>query len=41
VTVVSGAVDHLHTDLADAALRMMQRNMDARVLTSGEVDFSG
>jgi len=31
VRVPRDAVAHIHQDLADAALRMMQRNMDADV----------
>ncbi|MFF1561462.1 isochorismatase family cysteine hydrolase [Streptomyces sp. NPDC058279] len=31
VTVVRDAVAHLHRDLADAALRMMETNMSARI----------
>jgi nicotinamidase-related amidase len=31
------AVAHIHADLADAALRMMQRNMGARVCDSDEL----
>jgi nicotinamidase-related amidase len=37
VTVVRDAVAHIHADLADAALRMMERNMDARLETASEV----
>jgi hypothetical protein len=28
---------HIHADFADAALRMMERNMGAEVLTAGAV----
>ncbi|GAA4938716.1 hypothetical protein GCM10023238_00520 [Streptomyces heliomycini] len=31
------AVAHIHADLADAALRMMERNMGARVCDSDEL----
>ncbi|MEV8592569.1 isochorismatase family cysteine hydrolase [Streptomyces sp. NPDC052012] len=37
VVVPHDAVAHIHTDLADAALRMMERNMGARVCESGEL----
>ncbi|MEU2284895.1 isochorismatase family cysteine hydrolase [Streptomyces sp. NPDC013178] len=37
VTVPRDAVAHIHADLADAALRMMERNMGARVCDSGEL----
>ncbi|MFF3215636.1 cysteine hydrolase family protein [Streptomyces sp. NPDC002886] len=33
VTVARDAVAHIHQDLADAALRMMEENMEARILT--------
>jgi nicotinamidase-related amidase len=39
VTVPPDAVAHIHEDLADAALRMMERNMDARLVAAGEVDL--
>jgi nicotinamidase-related amidase len=39
VTVVRDAVAHLHTDLADAALRMMERNMGARLEMSADLTF--
>jgi nicotinamidase-related amidase len=39
VTVPHDAVAHIHEDLADAALRMMERNMDARVTSSADIDF--
>lgn len=32
VTIASDAVAHIHQDLADAALRMMETNMGARIL---------
>ncbi|MFI6035988.1 isochorismatase family cysteine hydrolase [Streptomyces sp. NPDC051315] len=37
VTVPRDAVAHIHADLARAALRMMERNMSARVCDSGEL----
>ncbi|MGC3003729.1 cysteine hydrolase family protein [Streptomyces sp. G35A] len=37
VTVPRDAVAHIHADLADAALRMMERNMGARVCDSKEL----
>lgn len=37
VTVPRDAVAHIHEDLADAALRMMERNMDAHVPLSTEL----
>jgi nicotinamidase-related amidase len=37
VVVPRDAVAHIHADLADAALRMMERNMGARVCDSGEL----
>ncbi|MGW0819500.1 cysteine hydrolase family protein [Streptomyces viridiviolaceus] len=37
VVVPRDAVAHIHADLADAALRMMQRNMGARVCDSREL----
>ncbi|MDG9725069.1 MULTISPECIES: isochorismatase family cysteine hydrolase [unclassified Streptomyces] len=37
VIVPRDAVAHIHADLADAALRMMQRNMGAQVCDSGEL----
>ncbi|MFF9909920.1 isochorismatase family cysteine hydrolase [Streptomyces sp. NPDC013457] len=39
VTVAEDAVAHIHEDLARAALRMMERNMAARVLRAADVDF--
>ncbi|BFP57076.1 cysteine hydrolase family protein [Streptomyces griseus] len=39
VTVPRDAVAHIHSDLAEAALRMMQRNMGAAVRDVDEVDF--
>lgn len=40
VTVPRDAVAHIHQDLAEAALRMMERNMAARVTTADDVRFS-
>ncbi|MGW1957534.1 cysteine hydrolase family protein [Streptomyces sp. NPDC001920] len=37
VTVPRDAVAHIHTDLADAALRMMERNMGAHVCASDDL----
>ncbi|MFD5818734.1 isochorismatase family cysteine hydrolase [Streptomyces sp. NPDC127038] len=37
VTVPRDAVAYIHADLADAALRMMERNMGARLCSSGEL----
>ncbi|NGO75539.1 cysteine hydrolase [Streptomyces sp. YC504] len=39
VTVPYDAVAHIHRDLADAALRMMERNMSAKVVAADDVDF--
>ena len=39
VTVLKDAVAHIHTDLAQAALRMMERNMGARLRTVEELQF--
>jgi nicotinamidase-related amidase len=39
VTVVRDAVAHLHADLADAAMRMMERNMGARLEESTDLSF--
>ncbi|MEU9098603.1 isochorismatase family cysteine hydrolase [Streptomyces sp. NPDC048361] len=39
VTVPRDAVAHMHEDLADAALRMMQRNMDAHVPLTRELEL--
>ncbi|MFD3328445.1 cysteine hydrolase family protein [Streptomyces sp. NPDC058701] len=36
VTVARDAVAHIHEDLADAALRMMEINMGARILPAAE-----
>jgi nicotinamidase-related amidase len=37
VVIPRDAVAHIHEDLADAALRMMEINMDATIVTSDEV----
>ncbi|WP_320781797.1 isochorismatase family cysteine hydrolase [Streptomyces sp. CRN 30] len=37
VVVPRDAVAHIHPDLADAALRMMERNMGARICVSDEL----
>jgi nicotinamidase-related amidase len=37
VTVPKDAVAHIHEDLADAALRMMERNMGARICESHDL----
>ncbi|GGX77282.1 cysteine hydrolase family protein [Streptomyces minutiscleroticus] len=39
VTIPRDAVAHIHADLADAALRMMERNMGAEIVASDEVRF--
>jgi hypothetical protein len=39
VTVPDDAVAHIHADLADAALRMMQRNMNADIRHSTAITF--
>jgi nicotinamidase-related amidase len=39
VTVARDAVAHIHPDLAEAALRMMERNMGARISTAEDVRF--
>ncbi|MEW9510404.1 cysteine hydrolase family protein [Streptomyces bacillaris] len=39
VTVPEDAVAHIHGDLAEAALRMMERNMSATVRTADAVAF--
>ncbi|MCG7203299.1 isochorismatase family cysteine hydrolase [Streptomyces arenae] len=41
VTVPRDAVASIHPHLADAALEMMERNMDARIVLAKEVDFRG
>lgn len=39
VTVARDAVAHIHTDLAEAALTMMERNMGATVCPAEDVSF--
>lgn len=39
VTIPRDGVAHIHQDLAEAALRMMERNMGAAVRTAGAVEF--
>ncbi|MFH8370963.1 cysteine hydrolase family protein [Streptomyces sp. NPDC018031] len=39
VAVARDAVAHIHSDLADAALRLMRRNMDAQVCGAEEIRF--
>ena len=39
VCVPRDAVAHIHPDLADAALRMMELNMDADVVDSSDCRF--
>jgi nicotinamidase-related amidase len=39
VTVARDALAHLHADLAAAALRMMERNMGARLRTVAELEW--
>ncbi|MFJ4834451.1 cysteine hydrolase family protein [Streptomyces sp. NPDC088747] len=39
VTIPEDAVAHIHADLADAALRMMRRNMDADIRPADEITF--
>jgi len=39
VTVARDAVAHIHPDLAEAALRMMERNMGARISPAEDVRF--
>jgi nicotinamidase-related amidase len=36
VTIPRDACAHIHEDLADAALRMMERNMGARVVDAAQ-----
>lgn len=40
VTVPRDGVAHIHEDLADAALAMMERNMSADITSCAEVSFS-
>ncbi len=39
VVVVHDAVAHIHKDLAEAALRMMSRNMRAEIVSSSEIHW--
>ncbi|RVU17595.1 cysteine hydrolase [Streptomyces antnestii] len=39
VTVPRDAVAHIHEDLADAALRMMERNMAANIPSTADIHF--
>ncbi|NGN68971.1 cysteine hydrolase [Streptomyces sp. A7024] len=39
VTVAKDAVAHIHADLAEAALRMMERNMGADLRAADEIGF--
>ncbi|MFG2174160.1 cysteine hydrolase family protein [Streptomyces niveus] len=39
VTVPKDAVAHIHPDLADAALQMMERNMGVAVRSAATIDF--
>jgi nicotinamidase-related amidase len=39
IVVPRDAVAHIHEDLAEAALRMMELNMEAEVVDAGEVTF--
>ncbi|MEV8530580.1 isochorismatase family cysteine hydrolase [Streptomyces sp. NPDC051211] len=39
VTVPRDAVAHIHADLAQAALQMMERNMSAQVLDAADLDW--
>jgi nicotinamidase-related amidase len=39
VVVVRDAVAHIHQDLAEAALRMMNRNMGAKIVSTSEIPF--
>ncbi|MGW5640951.1 isochorismatase family cysteine hydrolase [Streptomyces sp. NPDC003832] len=41
VTVPRDAVASIHAQLGSAALEMMERNMDARIVLAGEVEFRG
>jgi nicotinamidase-related amidase len=41
VIVPREAVAHIHEDLAEAALRMMEINMEAEVVDAGDVRFDG
>ncbi|MFE9726759.1 isochorismatase family cysteine hydrolase [Streptomyces sp. NPDC005794] len=39
VTIPHDAVAHIHEDLAQASLRMMERNMNASIRKAADVDF--
>jgi nicotinamidase-related amidase len=39
VGVAEDAIAHIHPDLADAAVRMMERNMNAEIASARSVDF--
>ena len=39
VVIPRDAVAHIHEDLADAALRMMERNMEAEIVDARDVRF--
>ncbi|WP_371798518.1 cysteine hydrolase [Streptomyces sp. NBC_01707] len=39
VTIPNDAVAHIHSDLADAALRMMQRNMNAAIRPGDTIEL--
>ncbi|WP_328393342.1 cysteine hydrolase [Streptomyces sp. NBC_00390] len=41
VSVAGDAVAHIHPELAEAALKMMQRNMNAQVVGTDSVGFDG
>ena len=41
VIVPRDAVAHIHEDLAEAALRMMELNMEAEIVGAGDVRFDG
>ena len=41
VVVPRDAVAHIHEDLADSALRMMERNMGAEIAEAGDCDLGG
>jgi nicotinamidase-related amidase len=40
VVILRDAVAHIHKDLADAALRMMERNMRAQIVCSSDAPLS-
>jgi nicotinamidase-related amidase len=41
VTVPSDGVAHIHETLADAAVKMMERNMDAEIVRCADVSWEG